>query len=147
VRRLLAFACIVAVAVLARQMSGQGQPASDDDASPARPVQLSHQQTVAPSQPDSDDEALKREKARRGLVAMLLVTVLLMALVLFLIVLTARRARYRLAKGERTKPTSLEDLWVKVKDETLPKVDIERLMSEDSEGEKEPPAGDEPEEE
>ncbi len=146
-RRLLACACMVAVVVLARQMSGQEQPASEDAASPGQPAQLSHQQTVAPSQPESDDEARRREKARRGLVAMLLLTVLLMALLLFLIVLTARRTRYRPATGERVKPTSVEDLWAQVKEETLPEVDIERMMSEDSEGEKQPPGGDKPEQE
>jgi len=147
VRRVLACGCIVAAVVLVRQMSGQEQPASEDATSTEQPAQLSHQQTVAPSQAESDDEARRREKARRGVVAMLLLTVLLIALVLFLMVLTARRTRYRPATGERVKPTSLEDLWAQVKEDTLPEVDIERMMSEDGEGEKHPPGGDKPEQE
>jgi len=147
VRHLFVCVLMLAAAGLVQEACGQGQPDPQrgDTEQPAQ--QLSRQQTVAPTRPESSDEARKRAQARRGLIALVLLTLILIAFMLILMVLTARFTRHRRPARRRPKPTSLEDVWWTVKEETIPDVDdvdIEQMMSDDSDSEKEGPQGGEP---
>ncbi|MCK4300203.1 MAG: hypothetical protein KAX80_11755 [Planctomycetes bacterium] len=146
-RRFLVCVFMVTVVGLARQARGQGQPGSQGNDAEPSPPQLSREQTVAPSQTESDEAQRKTEQRRAALAGMVILTLLLVVFLLALMLLTAYWRRRRLPSRERRKPTQLKDLWWEVKEETLPEVDIERIMSENGEAEKGPPPGDDPERE
>ena len=136
---------MVTVTAFAQQAWGQGRSASQGEEAEPSPPQLSREQTVAPPQTESDEEQRTHDQKRAALAGMVLLTLLLVALLLVLMLLTAYWTLRRLPGRKRRKPTQLEDLWWEVKEETLPEVDIERIMSENGEAEKETPPGDGPE--
>jgi len=122
-----------------QELAGENQLSSDTPSASDKPVQLSRQQTVAPLPSQALDATTKRDQKLRMLTGMLLLILILVAFFLMLMVLVARWTRFRFAQRKRRKPTPLEDLWFKVKDEALPEVDIEDMMSEDEGEQKEQP--------
>lgn len=143
--RLVGCLLLVVLAASLGYAQAQEQPPGEGPQGPEEPAaQLSRQQTLAPTQSESTEEARRRTQAVRGLIWMVILTLVLIALLLILMVLTARWARYRFVVGRgRPEPTTLEDLWWRVKEETLPKVDIDELMSEGGDQEEKDPQEDE----
>ena len=115
------------------------QPTGGSASAQERSARLSRQRTLAPVQSEPSEKARQRAQALRGLLGMMVLTLLLIALMMVLMILAARWTRPRLAGRQRPKPTTLEDLWWKVKEETLTEVDIDELMSEGEAPEKEKP--------
>ena len=138
--RLAGCLLLMVVTVPLRPVRAQEQPAGEGQAAEEAPAQLSRQQTLAPTRSESAEEARRRAQALQGLLWMVLLTLMLIAFMLILMILMARWTRYRLVDRRRpTKPTTLEDLWWKVKEETLPDVDIDELMSEGGDQEEKGP--------
>ena len=116
-----------------------GQDRSAGAASPGggAPAQLGSQRSVAPPQPGATDAGRKRnEQLRRGLVAMVVLTLIVIAFLLFLMVLTTRWTRRHLPRREVRRATSLEDLWMKVQSRPATDEEIARMLSEGSDKEK-----------
>jgi hypothetical protein len=67
---------------------------------------------------------------------MILLTLIVIAFLLFLMVLTARWTRLHLPKREAAKMTSLEDLWSKVQSRPASDEEIARMLTEDTDKEK-----------
>lgn len=117
--------------LLGQERSGAGLPPRG-----AAPAQLGSERSVAPSQPEASAGDRKRTELRRGLVGMVLLTLIVIAFLLFLMVLTARWTRRPLPSREARKPASLEDLWSKVQSQPASDEEIGRMLSEGTDEDK-----------
>jgi len=102
-----------------------------------RPESQLTRDSVAPLHPATDQNE-RRSQQLRALQGMVVLTVVLLGFLLILMVLSLRwtRQRFLRDKEKGARQTKLEDLWLTVKAEKLPEVDIERLMSQDDAHEK-----------
>lgn len=135
-------AAVLAAVVLTGGLPGQDRSAAAGPPQGGAPAQLSSQRSVAPSQQAAPDGERKRTQQLRGLVGLVLLTLIVIAFFLFLMVFTARWTRLQLPKREGPRATGLEDLWWKVQGKPASDEEIARMLSEDADKEK--PTGEEP---